>query len=123
MTTSELAPTAPWIDRREALDAWLAPIGEDAVVGLDSCQRHKPDPEPVRLALDLLGYEPHEALFLGDSPHDIAAGNAAGVVTVAALWGPFPRPALEAAAPRHLIRHIAELPPLVNHLTAAPSPP
>ena len=36
MTTSELAPTAPWIDRREALDAWLAPIGAEAVVGLDT---------------------------------------------------------------------------------------
>lgn len=36
MTSSELAPDAPWIDRREALDAWLAPIGPTAVVGLDT---------------------------------------------------------------------------------------
>ena len=118
LVTSKANELAHRALRHLAIDAYL-----DAVVGLDSCQRHKPDPEPVRLALDLLGYEPHEALFLGDSPHDIAAGNAAGVVTVAALWGPFPRPALEAAAPRHLIRHIAELPPLIDHLTAAPSPP
>ncbi|MEZ2418817.1 ribonuclease D [Luteibacter sp. RCC_6_2] len=36
MTSSELAPDAPWIDRREALDAWIALIGPTAVVGLDT---------------------------------------------------------------------------------------
>jgi pyrophosphatase PpaX len=92
----------------------------DELVGLDSCKRHKPDPEPVRLALELLGYPPSEAIFLGDSPHDIVAGNAAGVTTVAALWGPFPRPALEAASPRFFLEHIRELPALVATLQEAP---
>ncbi|HEY4291964.1 ribonuclease D [Luteibacter sp.] len=36
MTSSDIAPDAPWIERREALDAWLAPIGPQAVVGLDT---------------------------------------------------------------------------------------
>jgi len=36
MTSSELAPPAPWIDQRDALDAWLAPIGPGTVVGLDT---------------------------------------------------------------------------------------
>lgn len=85
----------------------------DEVIGLDSCQRHKPHPEPVLLALSRLGYPPSEAIFVGDSPHDIVAGNAAGVTTVAALWGPFPRAALEAAAPTFLIDHIRDLPALV----------
>ncbi len=86
------------------------------VVGLDSCQRHKPDPEPVLIALHRLGYAPDEAIFVGDSPHDISAGNAAGVTTVAALWGPFARAALEAASPRFLIADIRELPPLISRL-------
>lgn len=88
----------------------------DELVGLDSCERHKPDPEPVLLALEMLGYTAGESIFLGDSPHDIRAGNAAGVTTVAALWGPFPRPALEAASPGHFIEHIRELPSLVEQL-------
>lgn len=88
----------------------------DELVGLDSCERHKPDPEPVLLALELLGYSPSDAIFLGDSPHDIRAGNAAGVTTVAALWGPFPRPTLEAASPHFLLEHIRELPSLVSAL-------
>src|SRR5262245_17586589 len=60
----------------------------DLIVGCDSCERHKPDPAPVLFALEQLGYAPEEAVFVGDSVHDINAGNAAGVRTIAALWGP-----------------------------------
>jgi phosphoglycolate phosphatase-like HAD superfamily hydrolase len=42
------------------------------------------------------------------------AGNAAGVITVAALWGPFSRATLEQARPSHLIEHIGELPALLR---------
>src|SRR5688500_10669099 len=86
------------------------------VVGVDSTTRHKPDPEPVLLALDRLGVRPSEAVFVGDSPHDVRAGNAAGVVTVAALWGPFSREALEPAAPSHYLRCLAELPALLERI-------
>src|SRR3954471_3763518 len=78
----------------------------DPIVGADSTTRHKPDPEPVLLALDRLGYAPDEAIFVGDSPHDVNAGNAAGVTTVAALWGPFDRATLDAARPGFLIESI-----------------
>ena len=40
----------------------------------------KPDPAPVRLALERLGVE-HAWLF-GDTPDDVRAGRAAGVVPV-----------------------------------------
>ena len=85
-------------------------------IGCDSCDRHKPDPLPVRLALEQLGYAPHEALFVGDSPHDMRAGKAAGVTTVAALWGPFSRPQLEPTAPDHYLEAIGELLPLVRRI-------
>lgn len=88
----------------------------DVIVGADSTTRHKPHPEPVLLALERLGRTPAEAIFIGDSPHDISAGNAAGVVTVAALWGPFDRATLDAARPAHVIADISELPALVAAL-------
>jgi len=67
--------------------------------------------------------DPRDAIFVGDSPHDIAAGNAAGVFTVAALWGPFSRQTLEAAHPGRLVADIRDLPPLIEDLTAAiPAP-
>src|SRR3954471_14559206 len=35
-------------------------------IGMDSAKKHKPDPEPVLVALDELDYSPQEAVFLGD---------------------------------------------------------
>jgi pyrophosphatase PpaX len=81
----------------------------DVVVGLESCTRHKPDPEPVRTALDRLGLPPEAAAFVGDSPHDMAAGRAAGVTTVAALWGPFTRAQLASSEPDYYIGRMGEL--------------
>ncbi|HEU4628381.1 MAG TPA: HAD-IA family hydrolase [Gemmatimonadaceae bacterium] len=86
------------------------------VIGADETMRHKPDPEPVRLALDRLGYAPSDALFVGDSTHDVLAGRAAGVRTVAACWGPVARAELEAAGADHLLGCLAELPGLVERL-------
>jgi pyrophosphatase PpaX len=59
----------------------------DAVVTSDMTERHKPDPAPVLAALELLGADPGEAAFVGDSPFDVGAGRAAGVYTVAVAWG------------------------------------
>lgn len=81
----------------------------ETIVSCDSCTRHKPHPEPVLTALERLGYEPDEALFVGDSVHDIEAGNAAGVETVAALWGPFSREQLALARPDRFIDRIGDL--------------
>ena len=86
----------------------------DVIIGCDSCERHKPEPEPVLLALDRLGYAPRDAVFVGDSVHDMLAGNAAGVSTIAALWGPFSREDLAAAAPTHYLDRIADLPTLLS---------
>ena len=80
------------------------------VVGADSVTRHKPEPEPVMRALELLGVAPADAVFVGDSPHDISSGNAAGVTTIGALWGPFTRAQIAVANPAHFIADIRELP-------------
>jgi pyrophosphatase PpaX len=84
------------------------------VVGFDETVRHKPEPDPVFAALDRLGATADRAAFVGDSPHDIHAGNAAGVVTVAALWGPFDRETLAAARPNHFIGCLPELPAVLS---------
>jgi len=59
----------------------------DVVVGSDDTERHKPHPEPVLKALELLDAQPHEAAYVGDSPFDVAAARAAGVYAVAVGWG------------------------------------
>lgn len=69
----------------------------------DDVENGKPHPEPVLKALAALDAPPEEALFIGDSDHDIESGKAAGVVTVAVGWGPFAREVLEAAGPRYWV--------------------
>ena len=91
----------------------------DVIIGCDASDRHKPDPFPVLLALEQLGYEPHEAVFVGDSVHDMAAGNAAGVTTIAALWGPFTREDLVASEPAHYLQRIIDLPRLLAEVESA----
>jgi phosphoglycolate phosphatase-like HAD superfamily hydrolase len=38
-------------------------------------------------------------VFVGDSTHDMEAGRAAGVTTVAVLWGPYTRAQLTPTTP------------------------
>lgn len=59
----------------------------DVVVCGDDTERHKPDPEPILLALERLGAPARETAFVGDSPYDVAAARAAGVYAVAVGWG------------------------------------
>jgi pyrophosphatase PpaX len=59
--------------------------------------------------LDALDSSPDEALFIGDSHHDIEAGRRAGVTTVAVTWGPFTREKLAAAEPDHWLEEPEQL--------------
>jgi len=88
------------------------------VISADSVTKHKPEPEPVLLALERLGIRPDEALMVGESPHDISSGNAAGVRTVGALWGPFAREQIAVAKPAFWMANIGELPMLVESLSS-----
>lgn len=94
----------------------LVGLGEaiPVVVGCDSCTRHKPHPEPVERALALLRAAPADAIFVGDSPHDVEAGRAAGVYTVGVTWGAFTRDEMERSGADDVIHRIDDLPPLVT---------
>jgi pyrophosphatase PpaX len=85
-------------------------------IGMDNAKKHKPDPFPVLMALEELGYSPDEAVFVGDSPHDIASGNAAGVISIAALWGPFTREQLTPLKPARMIESITDLPLVLDEI-------
>jgi pyrophosphatase PpaX len=56
----------------------------------------------------------NEAVFVGDSPHDIQAGRAAGVATIGAAWGAFDRETLATAQPDHLIECMSDLPGVLD---------
>jgi pyrophosphatase PpaX len=72
----------------------------ETVVGGDETERHKPDPEPLLLALERLDARPEEAAYVGDAPFDVKAAKAAGLFSVAVTWGGIhPRERLEAEEP------------------------
>ncbi|WP_251133152.1 HAD-IA family hydrolase [Halorubrum sp. 2020YC2] len=51
----------------------------DAIVGRDTVETHKPDPESLLAAVDRLGAVPEDALFVGDSRSDAVTAERAGV--------------------------------------------
>jgi phosphoglycolate phosphatase len=58
-----------------------------AVLGADSLPFRKPSPEPLLRLLDDFDVSPDEAVMVGDSVNDIAAGKGAGVATVGCTYG------------------------------------
>jgi len=49
--------------------------------------RSKPDPDIVHVALERLGYEPHDVFMVGDTPYDVEAASKLGVRTIALRSG------------------------------------
>jgi pyrophosphatase PpaX len=61
----------------------------DVVVTADQTELHKPRPEPILEALRRLGRDTTGACYVGDSPYDLQAANAAGVAAIGVSWGAF----------------------------------
>ena len=81
----------------------------DAVVAAEDSERHKPEPDPVLVALERLGAGPEGACYVGDSPFDVESGRAAGVLTIGVTWGFFARAALEESGADVIVDTPAEL--------------
>ncbi|WP_317392463.1 HAD-IA family hydrolase [Slackia piriformis] len=94
VVTSKMSPLA-----RRGLEVLEVAEFFDCLVGADSCSKHKPDPDPILMGCDLLGATPESCVYVGDSPYDLQASNAAGTLSVAALWGMFDEDALCAENP------------------------
>lgn len=82
------------------------------VLGGDSVPQRKPDPAPLLEAIRLCGGMPVESAMIGDSPVDIHAGKAAGVITCAFTGGFRTQVELEAIDPDIVV---ASLPQAAAH--------
>jgi pyrophosphatase PpaX len=82
----------------------------DVVVAHEDTDRHKPDPDPVLLAIERLGGAPSDAAYIGDSPFDIRAAKAAGAFAIGVAWGGIhPDERLLAEEPDAFVRSPQEL--------------
>jgi phosphoglycolate phosphatase len=85
----------------------LAPLLDASVAG-DEVRHGKPDAEPISAGLVAIGAPAAAAMYVGDSPVDVASARAAGVYSVGVTFGFLPR-ALREAEPDLLIDSYDEL--------------
>lgn len=58
----------------------------DYIVTGDECKKHKPDPEPILVALKHLGSTANETIMIGDTMFDILCAKNANVKSVLVGW-------------------------------------
>jgi phosphoglycolate phosphatase len=90
------------------LAAWV-----DCVVGGDTCERRKPDPQPLLFACRSMGVAADSVLMVGDSINDVQAARAAGMPIICVPHG-----YNEGMDPRtlpcdFLLEHLGDLPGLL----------
>jgi phosphoglycolate phosphatase len=91
----DILDTRPWGVVTNKPHAMTVPLLEQlglaklagCIVSGDSIAERKPHPAPLLLAAERLGVDPAQCVYIGDAVRDIEAGRAAGMRTVAALWG------------------------------------
>jgi phosphoglycolate phosphatase len=71
--------------------------------------RGKPLPDLALAACAAVRRDPGDAVVIGDSPHDVAMGRAAGAATIAVTWGHADAGHLRAAGADHVVDDLAAL--------------
>jgi HAD superfamily hydrolase (TIGR01509 family) len=93
------------------------------VITYGSTTRHKPNADLVSAGVSALGLKPSECVYVGDQASDVQAGKAAGVSTVAVLWGFGPESEIRSAQPDRILSETRELLDLIEqgkHAIPAP---
>ncbi len=83
---------------------------------------HRPAPDPVWKACELLGVTPTEAVVIGDTPQDVQSANAARACSVAVATGKFSAGELAAASPAFVLGSLTELSKLLERELPSPHP-
>lgn len=81
MVTSRLKKTT-----MQGLEKYSLAQYFDTVVTADDTTKHKPDPEPVNIALEKLESRPENSIMVGDTMFDILCARNAGVKSVLVSW-------------------------------------
>ena len=87
------------------------------IAGYDSGYGEKPQPGMVSAFVDHLGLNPDEVMMVGDSPHDLKAGNAAQTISVGVTSGGATADQLAPFAD-HVVPDISHLAALVTQLAS-----
>lgn len=83
----------------------------DVVVGADMVAGHKPQPDTVYKALEMLGVvksDWHKAVVIGDTTFDLDMAKNAGLNCWAVTWGAHAREKLEVCEPERVIERVLD---------------
>lgn len=81
-------------------------------------KKRKPHPDPYLLALNKFDVQPEEVLAVGDRDIDITAAHAAGIKSVACLWGANDKKSLLATNPTYIAKYPKELLGIIKQLNS-----
>lgn len=81
----------------------------DVVVTDSDVERGKPEPDTITAAIEKLDLSPAQFVFIGDTPYDVVAGRAAGVVTLCVGTGAHDREKLFGVGARAVYADVGEL--------------
>jgi HAD superfamily hydrolase (TIGR01509 family) len=88
----------------------------------EDVKEHRPAPDPVLKACEILGVQPGETVVIGDTPQDVLSAKAAGACSVAVTTGKFSSEELAEFRPTYIIPALAELPGLLERELPSPAP-
>jgi len=84
--------------KAKGLDSWF-----EVIIAQEDTDRHKPSPDPLLAAAAQLNTAPEHCVYIGDQPTDIQAAHAAGMLSIAALWGEGSLDRVESEYPTRLV--------------------
>ncbi len=87
----------------------IVKVEPDVLICREDAARHKPHPEPLRLALDRLGVCAEASIMIGDHIMDIMSGKAAGMKTIGILRGERPDDFFAQIKPDFVTRDLREV--------------
>jgi phosphoglycolate phosphatase-like HAD superfamily hydrolase len=105
--TLGIVTSSPRIYCTKVVDQWGWPISN--IVAYHDTAKHKPDPEPILMAIQKAGNVKEDHFYVGDMAADTHAAKAAGVTSLGALWGSSNPEGLRQSAPDFLFSTVAEL--------------
>lgn len=77
--------------RRPGAQRTLEAVGLDGVIdivcAMEDTARHKPAPDPLLRAMEVLSAAPSETVYVGDAAVDLLAADAAGCAGIGVTWG------------------------------------
>lgn len=93
----------------EFIDSHLAMEKFDVIIGGEDVKHHKPNPEGLFKAMEILAVSPGEVLYIGDSTVDAETAVAGGVDFVGVTTGMTTREELQCFPNKKIISNLSEL--------------